>query len=429
MTNLTDSPTYDAGVYQLAATDPVEGGAGGIANAAPQNLANRTAYLKAHVDALEAGSLIPPGVAPLAGPVFTGSPEAPTPAAGDNSTNIATTGFVANSEYGVQLVSVAGGANVTLTATQYGAGIVVLTGAITANIAVIFPVSGRWIVANDTSGAFTVTCKTAAGAGVLVGQGLVGAIWADSTNIERQQTDYSGILAELAAGSTVQDAAPGTQQPLPISQADSRYAPFSGQQVFAASGTFTVPAGVTAVDVIVTAGGGGSVGSNTTTNAAPYCSGAGAGAGGTAIRRITGLTPGATVAVTVGSGGTAGTGSTDNVAGAGGSSSFGAYCSATGGGGGTWGGSGSVSAGGTGGTASGGDIDLHGSDGGDGFVAGTLVVPGYGGSSYWAGSVRSGANAGGGTPGANPGAGASGVYLEVGASGGAGAGGIVVVRW
>lgn len=54
MANLAESATYDAGVYQLEVTDAVVGGAGGVANAAAKNLANRTTYLKEHVDAIEA---------------------------------------------------------------------------------------------------------------------------------------------------------------------------------------------------------------------------------------------------------------------------------------------------------------------------------------------------------------------------------------
>lgn len=52
MSNLPETPTYDAGVYQLETTDAVVGGAAGKSNASAINLANRTAYLKARVDAL-----------------------------------------------------------------------------------------------------------------------------------------------------------------------------------------------------------------------------------------------------------------------------------------------------------------------------------------------------------------------------------------
>lgn len=56
MANLTETTTYDAGIYQLEQNDSVDAGTGGsgIANSQAKSLANRTNYLKAHVDALEA---------------------------------------------------------------------------------------------------------------------------------------------------------------------------------------------------------------------------------------------------------------------------------------------------------------------------------------------------------------------------------------
>lgn len=56
MTNLTETPDYTPGIYQLELTDPVVGGPEGISNRQAKELANRTAYLKQHTDALEAGT-------------------------------------------------------------------------------------------------------------------------------------------------------------------------------------------------------------------------------------------------------------------------------------------------------------------------------------------------------------------------------------
>lgn len=53
MANLAETSNFDAGVYQLEITDPVEGGAGGISNAQAQALANRTLWLKDRGDDLE----------------------------------------------------------------------------------------------------------------------------------------------------------------------------------------------------------------------------------------------------------------------------------------------------------------------------------------------------------------------------------------
>jgi len=53
MANLPETPIYDAGVYQKETTDIALGGPDGKANAGARNLANRTAYLKQHLDSLE----------------------------------------------------------------------------------------------------------------------------------------------------------------------------------------------------------------------------------------------------------------------------------------------------------------------------------------------------------------------------------------
>jgi len=73
-------------------------------------------------------------------------------------------------------------ANVTLTALQYGKPIIIITGALTANLNLIFPnIAKDWIVINSTTGGYTVTCKTAAGTGVMVT--LTQTIVGDGTNI------------------------------------------------------------------------------------------------------------------------------------------------------------------------------------------------------------------------------------------------------
>lgn len=52
MANLTETPTYEAGIYRFETTDPVQGGPGGIDNLPTNQLANRTAWLKARVEAI-----------------------------------------------------------------------------------------------------------------------------------------------------------------------------------------------------------------------------------------------------------------------------------------------------------------------------------------------------------------------------------------
>ena len=127
----------------------------------------------------------------------------------------------------------------------------------------------------------------------------------------------------------------------------SGYTGPQGRQVFASSGTFTVPSGITSVNVTVVGAGGG-----VNRYAGTSCSAA----GGAAVLTVTGLTPGGTVSVTIGTvGGNAG-GNVNNRASTGGTSSFGAFCSATGG-------QGANSArlvGSTGGAGSGGNLNING---------------------------------------------------------------------
>lgn len=192
MANLAELVQYDAGVYQLETTDPVQGGAAGIANAPQKNLANRTAWLKKHVDDLESGATIPPGIAVVNSQAFTGTPTVPTPPSGDNSLKIANTEWVQRAVNGMLTKSVAGGANVTLTAVEAGYGILLFTGALTANISVIVPtVAGNWVVLNRTTGAFSLTVKTAAGTGIVVTQGKSLELTCDGTNVIQSTSDFN----------------------------------------------------------------------------------------------------------------------------------------------------------------------------------------------------------------------------------------------
>lgn len=84
MATLPETATWETGIYQLEETDRVQGGASGVSNNQGKQLANRTKYLYTFK-------------ADLASPTFTGIPAAPTPTPGDNSTQIATTSFVATS--------------------------------------------------------------------------------------------------------------------------------------------------------------------------------------------------------------------------------------------------------------------------------------------------------------------------------------------
>lgn len=92
-------------------------------------------------------------------------------------------GWVPDFTNGVAAVTMTG-SNVTLTPLQYGKPIIVITGTLTANLNLIFPsIAGEWSVINNTTGAYSITCKTAAGTGVVAPQAGATIIYGDATNI------------------------------------------------------------------------------------------------------------------------------------------------------------------------------------------------------------------------------------------------------
>lgn len=198
----------------------------------------------------------------------------------------------------------------------------------------------------------------------------------------------------------------------------------SGIQSFTTPGNFNVPAGVTQVEVEAWGGGAGSYASVSGVSTG-IGSGGGSG-GGYARKRVTGLTPGQSVAVVVGAGGNGGT-----VGGgaptSGGTSSFGSYVSATGGSLNYLATAANPQNGATpAGIGVGGDVNLLGSAG----QAAMLNQGGMGGGAPMGGSQNSGTT---GVAGVFPGGGAAGAGTGSNSNtpynGAAGALGLVVVRW
>ncbi len=108
-----------------------------------------------------------------------------TSTAENNTTNPDTggAGWTPTAFSGLQSIPLSG-ASVTLTNLQSAAPIIVLTGAITQNCNVIVSnFVGDWIFVNNTTGAYTVQVKTAAGTGVNIAQNASQFIWGDATNI------------------------------------------------------------------------------------------------------------------------------------------------------------------------------------------------------------------------------------------------------
>jgi hypothetical protein len=84
---------------------------------------------------------------------------------------------------GLQAITVTT-ANVTVTQLQSAYPILVISGALTGARSLILPaVVGQWIVQNNTTGAFALTVKTAAGTGIVATQGQSTYLYGDGTNI------------------------------------------------------------------------------------------------------------------------------------------------------------------------------------------------------------------------------------------------------
>jgi len=210
--------------------------------------------------------------------------------------------------------------------------------------------------------------------------------------------------------------------------------------VFASSGSWTVPQGVTKILVSGCAGGGGGGGggaSNSTSGGAG--SGGGGGAGQFVIKQAISVTPGSTITITIGSGGSGGSGGAPNGGSGGNGGNGGNTTLVTGS---TTLLSLSAGAGGGGGGSAGGAAGLgypSGSFGPDGAAfAGT---GGMGASSPFGGGGGSGRGAGGGSAGLDGAGGggygsggggggcAYGTTTGTGGAGGAGAPGIIIIEW
>ena len=127
-------------------------------------------------------------------------------------------GWMPAAGVGASTVALAG-SNVTLTALQAALPYIALTGTLSANVNVIFPANtGQdWIVANVTAGAFTVTCKTASGTGIVIPQTGTAAptsIYCDSANIQTTGVSTAGLAPinspALTGTPTAPTASPAT---------------------------------------------------------------------------------------------------------------------------------------------------------------------------------------------------------------------------
>lgn len=275
-------------------------------------------------------------------------------------------------------------ANVTLTPLQAARPIISITGALTANVQLIFPAYAKtWTIVNGTTGTPTITAKTASGSGVILYSGTAQAVYGDGSGVYRVQSGRNSLSVFTATGAF----------------------------------TFTVPPSVGTLFCRVWGGGGGGGGGATSA-----INSAGSGGGGGAYAEgIISVTPGANISGFVGAGGVGG--AALGSGGVGGTSSC-STVTATGGNGGAFQAA-SMTVQTPGGGASGG-VNFNGGSGSIVIPNGTTAIGGAGGNSPSGGQggvQSSAAPADGITPGGG-GGGGGGTGSN---SGGRGANGLVEI--
>jgi len=168
-------------------------------------------------------------------------------------------------------------------------------GSVTESVAGIFKVN-----ATDPESAGNVTFELQSGSiptgMTLSNQGTEGgtAVISGTPSAVSATTTFNFVLRAVdAASNTSSRAFSITVNNQPVSTS------------FTSSGTFSVPSGVTSIDVLVVAGGGGGGGGRSASPAGTYYGGGGGG-GGLIFFPAYPVTPGGTIAVTVGCGGSSG---------------------------------------------------------------------------------------------------------------------------
>lgn len=124
------------------------------------------------------------------------SPESPTGA---------NTGWVPINNYGVTQITMTTG-SIVMSSLQAAKDRIIISGALTANVNLIFPAWIKsWVVHNNCTGNFTITCRTASGTGVVVIPGLVSRLFCDGVNISDEtynpNNDMVGMVAAFASNS------------------------------------------------------------------------------------------------------------------------------------------------------------------------------------------------------------------------------------
>lgn len=121
------------------------------------------------------------------------------------STTGASTGWVPINNYGITQITMTS-SSVTMSSLQAAKDRIILSGALTANVNLIFPAWIKsWVVYNNCTGNFTVTCRTASGTGIQVIPGVASRLFCDGVNITDEtfnaNNDMVGMVSAFAMNS------------------------------------------------------------------------------------------------------------------------------------------------------------------------------------------------------------------------------------
>ncbi|HDC4367559.1 TPA: tail fiber protein [Enterobacter cloacae] len=128
------------------------------------------------------------------------SPESPTGAS---------TGWVPINNYGVTQITMTSG-SVVMSSLQAAKDRIIISGTLTANVNLIFPAWIKsWVVHNNCTGNFTITCRTASGSGVVVIPGLVSRLFCDGVNISDETYNPNNDMVGAVVGFAMNSAPTG----------------------------------------------------------------------------------------------------------------------------------------------------------------------------------------------------------------------------
>lgn len=112
----------------------------------------------------------------------------------------ANTGWVPINNYGITQITMTSG-SIVMSSLQAAKDRIIISGILTANVNLIFPAWIKsWVVHNNCTGNFTITCRTASGSGVVVIPGLVSRIFCDGVNITDETLNPNNDMVGAITG-------------------------------------------------------------------------------------------------------------------------------------------------------------------------------------------------------------------------------------